>query len=223
MEHIKRFEENLYGRDYVVGDIHGCFSKLEQKLEAIGFDPAFDRLFSVGDLTDRGPESENALDWLIKPWFHAVRGNHEQMLIDAWKESNEYSGIASGNLFINGGQWYFGLPSAEQRMFHDFFDELPFGIEVETDKGLVGIVHAEVPMGDWTLFKSMFKSNYDRFSATALWARTKISKHDHRSILGIHHVFVGHTPVEEPTLLGNVTYVDTGAVFNRDFTIIRIQ
>lgn len=223
MEYIKRFEENLYGKDYVVGDIHGCFSKLQRKLDSIGFDPAFDRLFSVGDLTDRGPESEDALDWLIKPWFHAVRGNHEQMLIDAWKDDNSYSSIAAGNLFTNGGAWYFGLPEPEQRMFHDFFDELPFGMEIVTDKGIIGIVHAEVPMNDWAIFKDLFENNYDRFSAVSLWARSKIERGNTQKVLGIDHVYVGHTPVSIKTTLGNVSYIDTGAVFNRDFTIIRIQ
>jgi serine/threonine protein phosphatase 1 len=60
-----------------VGDIHGHFQRLQQCLEAVGFDPAVDRLFSVGDLVDRGPHSEAALDWLAQPWFHAVQGNHE--------------------------------------------------------------------------------------------------------------------------------------------------
>jgi len=40
-----------------VGDIDGCFSHLRRSLEAIGFDASVDRLFSVRDLIDRGPES----------------------------------------------------------------------------------------------------------------------------------------------------------------------
>ena len=45
----------------------------------IGFDPSVDRLFSVGDLVDRGPESERVLEWLDKAWFHAICGNHDLM------------------------------------------------------------------------------------------------------------------------------------------------
>jgi len=52
-----RFACNAVGRDFAVGDIHGCFSHLRRSLEAIGFDASVDRLFSVGDLIDRGPES----------------------------------------------------------------------------------------------------------------------------------------------------------------------
>lgn len=71
---LKQFIINKTGTDYVVGDIHGCFSLLQAKLDEIGFDPTKDRLFSVGDLVDRGTESDKVLEWLSKPWFHAVCG-----------------------------------------------------------------------------------------------------------------------------------------------------
>lgn len=74
---IKRFAANTAGRDFAVGDIHGHFTRLQAALDTAGFDPATDRLFSVGDLVDRGPECRDVLDWLAKPWFHPVRGNHD--------------------------------------------------------------------------------------------------------------------------------------------------
>ena len=64
---IRRFARNPLGRDLAVGDIHGYFSRLEQTLNQAGFDPARDRLFSVGDLTDRGPDSTAVLEWLAEP------------------------------------------------------------------------------------------------------------------------------------------------------------
>lgn len=78
---VQRFERNTTGRDLIVGDIHGCFTKLQAALDAVGFDRTVDRLFSVGDLVDRGPESDQVLNWLGQPWFHAVMGNHEQMAV----------------------------------------------------------------------------------------------------------------------------------------------
>ena len=53
---VARFEENATGRDFVVGDLHGMFSHLEALLNEVAFDESADRLFSVGDLIDRGPE-----------------------------------------------------------------------------------------------------------------------------------------------------------------------
>lgn len=76
---FKRFEKNKEGRDFVIGDIHGCFDAVRAILGDVKFDESKDRLFSVGDLVDRGPDSIEAIDWIAKPWFHAVRGNHEQM------------------------------------------------------------------------------------------------------------------------------------------------
>ncbi len=66
----------------MVGDIHGHFKFLTMALDKLDFNTELDRIFSVGDLIDRGPDSIDVLNWLEKPWFHAVRGNHEQMLID---------------------------------------------------------------------------------------------------------------------------------------------
>ena len=63
---------NEQGRDFAVGDVHGCFTRLQDSLGRMGFDASRDRLFSVGDLVDRGPESEAALEWLAQPWFFAV-------------------------------------------------------------------------------------------------------------------------------------------------------
>jgi len=63
---------NKLGRDLVVGDVHGCVDALRYLLNEIGFDGARDRLFSVGDLVDRGSDSLAALDLLDQPWFYPV-------------------------------------------------------------------------------------------------------------------------------------------------------
>lgn len=68
---------NTSGRDFVVGDLHGQRRELERQLEAVRFDTARDRLLSVGDLVDRGPDSLATLALVTEPWFHAVLGNHE--------------------------------------------------------------------------------------------------------------------------------------------------
>ena len=131
----KSFLQNVAGRDYIVGDIHGCFSRLQAHLDQLGFDAAVDRLFSVGDLVDRGPESAQALEWLDKPWFHAVRGNHEQMAID------HVAGNSDARTYIgNGGGWFLALTRPEQRQFADAFGALPIAITLDTAAGQAGIV-----------------------------------------------------------------------------------
>jgi hypothetical protein len=77
------YDVNLTGNDYVVGDIHGCVTILYAALAKINFDFAKDRLFSVGDLVDRGPENLLVEDLIYQDWFHFVKGNHDLMVLDA--------------------------------------------------------------------------------------------------------------------------------------------
>ena len=72
---------NDRGRDFCIGDLHGCRQMLDQLLTAVDFDPQRDRLFSVGDLIHRGPESAACLCLAEQPWFFPVMGNHEAMQI----------------------------------------------------------------------------------------------------------------------------------------------
>lgn len=66
---IKRFSKNLSGNDYVEGDIHGRFDELMSRLKRINFDIHKDRLFSVGDLIDRGSQNEQTVELISKDWF----------------------------------------------------------------------------------------------------------------------------------------------------------
>jgi serine/threonine protein phosphatase 1 len=215
---LKHFPLNEAGRDFVVGDIHGCFAKLQVKLDEIGFDPEKDRLFSVGDLVDRGPESEKALEWLDKPWFHAVRGNHEQMAID------HCSGLSDAGLYAyNGGAWMLGKTKAEAQQYADAFSALPIAIEVETKDGLVGIVHADPVLKSWTELKQALEGpRADQFAQLCIWSRDRASQKDTTEVDGIEAVIVGHTPMQQPISLGNVFYIDTGAVFGHELTIVEI-
>lgn len=222
MNIVHRFPMNKLGRDYVVGDIHGCFDALRDGMHAIGFDESCDRLFSVGDLVDRGPSSEECVDWIAKPWFYAVRGNHEQMAI----------GIAAGkhdrgNYAANGGGWFLALSPARQKLIAEVLSTLPFLIEVETVHGKVGIVHAEIDGASWAAFRDALESvdsnnKRKRLFEIAMWARSRITSGDVSPITDLHRLYVGHTPVKDWAVLGNVYYIDTGCVFGGKLTICEI-
>ncbi len=68
---------------YVVGDIQGCYRQLQELLEHIDFHPARDRLWSVGDLVNRGPDSLAVLRFFQQLGAHggAVLGNHDMHLL----------------------------------------------------------------------------------------------------------------------------------------------
>ena len=88
---------------WLMGDLHGCFALLMNRLRQLRFDPWADLLISVGDLIDRGPQSADCLGLLRCRWFRAVRGNHEQMALEA---------LESGDMRLwqmNGGDWFFRL------------------------------------------------------------------------------------------------------------------
>jgi serine/threonine protein phosphatase 1 len=216
---IKRFGINTKGCDFVVGDIHGCFERLQYELDAIGFNGARDRLFSVGDLVDRGPSSEECVDWIAKPWFHAVRGNHEQMAIGVAAGKHDL-----GNYLANGGGWFLALDDSRQKLIAEALDSLPYLIEVETPAGRVGLVHAEINGESWDDFAVALESadsNNKRkgLGEIALWARTRITYGDTSPISDLFCLYVGHTPLKQPIELGNVRYIDTGCVFGGRLTI----
>lgn len=218
---IRHYSLNTTGRDFIVGDIHGCFSRLQSHLDHIEFDPVRDRLFSVGDLVDRGPENMQAVEWVAKPWFHAVCGNHDDMAI-RWPNGN----MPSDNYRANGGGWNIDQPTKDQARIAAAFKDLPIAIEVETAGGLVGIVHADCPYKDWDVFRLVLegahgKSEIQHASDMAQWSRERIKSGDRTPVVGVRAVVVGHTPLQRPEVLGNVYYIDTGAVFQgHDFTIL---
>ncbi|MGG9126885.1 metallophosphoesterase, partial [Escherichia coli] len=61
-------------------------TNLMNKLDTIGFDNKKDLLISVVDLVGRGGEEGECGELITFPWFRAVRGNHEQMMIDGLSE-----------------------------------------------------------------------------------------------------------------------------------------
>jgi diadenosine tetraphosphatase ApaH/serine/threonine PP2A family protein phosphatase len=72
------------GRVIAIGDVHGCISELKELLEKVG-PTKDDLLVFVGDLIDRGPDSEGVVQ-LVKsfseacPTYNAL-GNHDEKVV----------------------------------------------------------------------------------------------------------------------------------------------
>ncbi|WP_291511177.1 symmetrical bis(5'-nucleosyl)-tetraphosphatase [Acidithiobacillus sp.] len=74
------------GAVYAVGDVQGCRDALERLLDAVGFEPAQDRLYLAGDLVNRGPDSAGVMRrlWDLREQVAFVLGNHDLYALSRW-------------------------------------------------------------------------------------------------------------------------------------------
>lgn len=202
---------------YVVGDIHGCFSILDRILRfELKFDESKDFLISVGDLVDRGPQSSHAVIWAKQPWFQHVIGNHEEFVRDT----------ADGNSYwheTNGGEWMKKLNTDQKHEHANILMDAPYLLEVITPKKkLVGFVHADLTYLDW--HENVKTPSFEVFA----WSRSRIkswmkNKSLVKPVVGVDHVFLGHTITPEPVTLGNMSWIDTGAFHTGKLTVVNVD
>jgi serine/threonine protein phosphatase 1 len=81
--------KSLPKRTLVVGDIHGKLNLFNRLLERMEYQPGDDRLILIGDLVDRGEDSQGVVARSIELKREApnrvvvIRGNHEAMMLAA--------------------------------------------------------------------------------------------------------------------------------------------
>lgn len=114
--------------EYIIGDIHGCSNTTKALVEQVLKPEKGDTLVFVGDYIDRGSNSKAVVDYLIQLKQNSdievisLRGNHEQMLLDAminpesfemWMSNHGDSTLSSYGLDpsqINAGNLLKSLP-----------------------------------------------------------------------------------------------------------------
>jgi serine/threonine protein phosphatase 1 len=201
---VQHHPANRVGRDFVIGDLHGCVDALRYLLREVVFDPARDRLFSVGDLVDRGMQSEAALALLDKPWFYAVLGNHEDTLC----------GVAEGRLrrkwwYDIGGSWGESLSDERLRDYAHRLRLLPLVRVVGSGSERFNILHAEFFGTDADLDRGEFSSGVRQ---RLLWGRDlALGNHKPSKQRDLSTTYCGHTPVRKVVQLGAQMFIDTGA------------
>lgn len=215
--HVQRFAQGT-GRDFVVGDCHGEMVLLQKALDAVSFDYRKDRLFSVGDLGDRGPFSDASLELMQEPWFHAVRGNHEQMMLDIHEGGEANEAALFWHASRNGAAWWLSVPQDRQAQYLAAYEKLPIAIELDTPRGKVGLIHAEVPQGmSWPTFIEKLEAGCPETTSSALWGRNRLKRRDETGVPGIGRVYAGHSIQHgQASRLGNCYFLDTGAFANTD-------
>lgn len=114
-----------------VSDIHGCFASFYELIIKLIDLKRTDQLVLLGDYIDRGEQSREVIDFIIdltEKGFDiiALRGNHEQMLLDAYHDQEELY-----LWFMNNGDttlMSFGISDIRdmKKKYLDFFSGLRF-------------------------------------------------------------------------------------------------
>lgn len=229
VERCRRLPDNRAGRDFVVGDLHGHRSLLEQQLSHIGFDTARDRLFAVGDLIDRGPESLDTLALIEQPWFHTVLGNHELMLLNflGFYESRLH---ARKSFSTGGGAWVQEVMARQRKRLMQLAEQaaaLPLALHVDGVQPF-NVMHGDLePIGSCQerLLRQdtmsarkaeLLVSSRENFSAALKSERRMRPYAGHAVQLsaqpldGLPLTFVGHSPVRQIVVHRSYVYIDQG-------------
>lgn len=191
----------------VVGDIHGCLKSLEALMREL--EPHADRTHVfLGDYIDRGPDSYGVVEYLLE--FSRghdcvfLRGNHEQMLIDALMEGDAESWahwLHNGGTLTMDSYRRHGLSPMEARGHADFY----VSTEMYFDTPGYLFVHGGV---------NPFLSVERNLAATDpyefLWERRHL---DMDAPKWEKTVVFGHTPMQKPLLRPPMVGLDTGCVF----------
>ena len=210
----QKIEGDRWRHVWVVSDIHGCYQWLMEALKRRHFNPYEDLLISVGDIIDRGPDCVKCLQLLDEKWFRAVRGNHEQMALDAI-ENNDFALWMS-----NGGIWFSALEDKRNALrLLNACRDLPHIIEITCANGLNVIAHADYPAAEYVWNKPVSAQR-------VLWDRDRLMGFmigKGQGIKGADHFWFGHTPLDKRYDFNNLHYIDTGAVFGGVLTLAQLQ
>lgn len=207
-------EENTVGRDFVVGDIHNCYSLLEKELRKINFDFAKDRLFSVGDLFDRGPEPKEMVQFVhdqLGHGFYPVIGNHEIMFFDVMTSPNMTS---LGNFLYNGGDWIDQFNTAEKLKLYESVKDLPYIRVVKSGGKLYSISHSEI--------SDRFEEDSENRLKELTWSRRIWGSIPPAQPDNIEKCYVGHTIHREVQYNDKYIGLDTGSYYHNNITILEI-
>ncbi|MDO5131499.1 MAG: metallophosphoesterase family protein [Eubacteriales bacterium] len=206
-------------RTLILTDIHGCFDECAALLDRMEFDADADRLINLGDLVDRGPKIYETFTFLkdLKEKMGdrciLIRGNHEQMMLDAAREGN----TARDLWYYNSGEktvFSFLHNKHRYQEYLSWFEEMP--LYYETD--LFTCVHASLSDPDPAKNEPQ----------TLIWGRD--TDYNGKTVM------TGHTPYRAPIIFQGEYYgriqedvwtympetgmiaLDTGCVFGNRLT-----
>ena len=207
---VRAFPGNARGRDFVVGDVHGCFRTLARALAELQFDAARDRLFGVGDLVNRGPHGHEAADWLEQRFEAVALGNHDRDAL-RWFEAKLRGSRTADH------DWKEALNPRDYPRWRDALRQMPLALTMETPCGPVGVIHAEAPDPDWRRTVALLEAGSESDIDNALLGFEQytpaIRRMKSRPVHGLRALVSGHFVVEQVEVTANRWNLDTGAGF----------
>lgn len=221
----------------MVGDLHGCLPELVFLLKKVSFNERSDRLFSVGDMCDRGEFSMECLELMKRPWFHAVMGNHERSLLNYFEAIFMGFGNAENNAMFckDGGEWinkelkHYSVLSERLFEIYRLVMDLPSLIVVGNGDRRFHIVHGELSASHLMTDKDIDRhfetlSNEDRETLVNNMAHGRRIHRKHLNLeeMPIIHqslskTFCGHSIVRKPLMVLSHCFVDTGCFMDEGY------
>ena len=234
MSYVMYLPQNQRGQDYFVGDIHGRYQPLMAQLAEVGFDFTCDRLISVGDLLDRGEENEQVVDLLDQTWFFAVRGNHEQFILDQYEPerimlNGDYANYCPREIHQKmapvESDWFYALDEQQQEAIAHKLMPLPYVLLVPIAGYRIGVCHAAVPWSysDWTDFiDDLALRNTRELTIRTRKVAQNLAKGEDRVLSGIDYTLHGHCTFSQPLFGKSSGFIDTFDVSGQ-LTLIAAQ
>lgn len=211
---IISLDKNRSGRDFVVGDLHGSFEAFSNLLKHIDFDDRCDRVVAVGDIIDRGKDSQACLELLNSGWFYSVLGNHEDLMLKWSLSSPELRPAIEHQWCEEGGRWFFSLPGKQQSRCIQLAEKLPLAIVIESGCHLYAVLHAEIPpeIDDFHDLITGIAEGDRQMIHSCLWGRRRKQARYTSVVHGIDYILAGHSPSHFPRIRhGNSLILDFGA------------
>lgn len=198
-----------------IGDVHGEISLLRRLVDALELTPE-DEPVMLGDLIDRGEDSRATLEFVMSlrelfPRLVVLRGNHEQMLLDAIDEVDEDAPY----------QW---LHVGGDKTARDYDGRIPAahieylrGLPLWYRSGDTVFVHAGL-LPDVSVLEQLKRNDPE----ILLWERDHLKAGRREWEPGLR-VVCGHTVQRAPLITEQVVCIDTGAPFGGGLTAIDLS
>lgn len=215
-------------RVVVITDLHGCYEEGKKLLKKLEFDKSRDMLINLGDTIDRGPKIYEVFELLrgLKEEMGErcvlIRGNHEQMMLDATKDSPDKKRNRDLWYLNSGEKTVYAFLSHKHKIteFRSWYEQMPYYYAEERFQCVHACMNDEDPQ----------KNTVE----TLIWGRDT----DYEGKL----VLTGHTPYKIPLYfcgsakVGEITEgkwgvlptngmiaLDTGCVFGNRLTGMVIE